>query len=244
MPFVNANGGFITLDDPSSNIGFTEAHGINDAGQVVGDYGDAVSDPDGGNQLQLNGFLNTGAVFTTIDDPLGFSTTLTGINNAGIIVGFYIDGSGMAHGLVDVDGVFITIDDPLGTGGTEVEGINNNDQVVGFYVDGTGQVHGFLDSSPFGNSTILPLVASGGPFTGSPFTTIDDPSLSGCKAFGINDADQIVGSCGGLTVVTGFVATPTTSGGVGPSPVPEPATIFLLGAGLLVMARYRIKRAG
>jgi uncharacterized membrane protein len=243
VPFVRANGGFVTIDDPSTNDVYTEANGINDAGQVVGDYEDAIPDPNGGNQPQLNGFLLNGSVFTTIDDPLGFSTTLTGINNAGIIGGFYNDASGKAHGFVDVDGVFITIDDPLGTGRTEVEGINNNDQVVGFYIDGTGQVHGFLDNHPLGNSTINPLVASGSPFTGSPFTTIDDPSLSDCKAFGINDAGQIVGSCG-FTGITGFVATPTTSGGVGPSPVPEPATIFLLGAGLLVLTRHRIRREG
>jgi len=241
VPFIRGNGGFITIDDPSSNQGFTEANEINDAGQVVGDYGDAVSDPEGGNQLQLHGFLNTGAVFTTIDDPSGFSTTLTGINNAGVIVGFYNDVTGKAHGFVDIGGLFTTIDDPLGTGGTEVEGINNKDQVVGFYIDGTGEVHAFLDNKPFGNSTThQALVASGSPFTGSPFTTIDDPSLSGCKAFGISDGGQIVGSCD----VNGFVATPTTSGGTGPSPVPEPATIFLLGAGLLLMTRYRIRRAG
>jgi hypothetical protein len=245
VPFVSANGGFITIDDPSSNQGYTEANGINDAGQVVGDYGVSIPDPEGGNELQINGFLLNGAVFTTIDDPLGFSTTLTGINNAGIIVGFYTDASGISHGFVDNGGVFLTIDDPLGTGGTEVEGINNNDQVVGFYIDGNGQVHGFLDTNPLGNSTTHPLVAGGSPFGGSPFTTIDDPSLvGGCEALGINDAGQIAGSCFNTAGSTGFVATPTTtSGGSGPSPVPEPATIFLLGTGLLATARYRIRRA-
>jgi hypothetical protein len=45
VPFVSANGGFITIDDPSSNQGYTEANGINDAGQVVGDYGVSLPDP-------------------------------------------------------------------------------------------------------------------------------------------------------------------------------------------------------
>jgi uncharacterized membrane protein len=243
VPFVSANGGFITIDDPLSNIGFTEANGINDAGQVVGDYDVAVPDPNGGNQREQNGFLLNGSVFTTIDDPLGVSTTLTGINNAGIIVGYYIDGSGKAHGLVDVDGVLTTIDDPLGTGGTEVEGINNNGQVVGFYIDANGVSHGFLDNSPFPTS-INPLVATGSPFGGNPFITIDDPSLIDCEAFGINDAGQIAGSCFNSEGSTGFVATPTTtSGGSGPSPVPEPTTIFLSGTFLLVTIRYRTRGA-
>jgi probable HAF family extracellular repeat protein len=71
----------VTLDAPGST--FTQALGLNNKGQVVGDYMDA-----GGN---THGFVWTSASgFTTIDDPNGVGTTVVnGINDHGILVGFY-----------------------------------------------------------------------------------------------------------------------------------------------------------
>jgi probable HAF family extracellular repeat protein len=56
----NSNGTLTTIDDPFATRG-TRALGINDAGQIVGDYQDASGE---------HGFLLSGGTFTTIDDPL------------------------------------------------------------------------------------------------------------------------------------------------------------------------------
>jgi probable HAF family extracellular repeat protein len=85
---AGANHGFllnfgllVTLDAPGST--FTQALGLNNRGQVVGDYTDAAGN--------THGFVWTSAAgFTTIDDPNGVGTTVVnGINDNGVIVGFY-----------------------------------------------------------------------------------------------------------------------------------------------------------
>jgi probable HAF family extracellular repeat protein len=112
------------------------AFGINDAGQIVGGYRDSSGIP--------HGFLYSGGVYTTINDPLGTNGTFAfGINNKSQIVGEYIDSSGIPHGFLYSGGVYTTINDPLGTNGTVAQGINDKGQIVGYYLDSRG-IHGFL----------------------------------------------------------------------------------------------------
>jgi hypothetical protein len=59
----------------------THASGINDGGQIVGQY----KTPD--DTAQPQGFLKTGATYTTINYPGATRTTLERINNSGDIVG-------------------------------------------------------------------------------------------------------------------------------------------------------------
>ena len=59
----------------------TAAWGINDAGQLVGNY----------QALGPHGFLYSGGSVTTIDVPGATYTELAGINDAGKIVGRYED---------------------------------------------------------------------------------------------------------------------------------------------------------
>jgi hypothetical protein len=62
----------------------TQALGVNDLGEIVGDYTLANGD--------MLGFLDNGGVFSTINPPGGGSTpavTVNGINDLGHIVGFY-----------------------------------------------------------------------------------------------------------------------------------------------------------
>ena len=61
----------------------TVALGINDLGDIVGDYIGA----DG----LMHGFLDANGVFTSFDPPGSISTTANGINDLGQIVGFYTD---------------------------------------------------------------------------------------------------------------------------------------------------------
>src|SRR5882762_11699694 len=124
----------------------TGASGINNLGQIVGGY----VLPDG----TRHGFLYSGGVFTTIDDPN--TTTLTsealGINNSGQIVGAFDlntpEGGHVfegAHAFVYSGGVFTTLDYPAtGVTHTTARKINNSGNIVGVYrFNGPG--NGFLD---------------------------------------------------------------------------------------------------
>src|SRR5258707_1379444 len=95
---------FTALDDPSARTGgATEAFGINAAGQVVGQYRNASG---------LHGFLLSGGMYTTLDDPLATSGTVaSGINDTGQIVGYYQNASGF-HGFLYSSGTYTTLDDP------------------------------------------------------------------------------------------------------------------------------------
>jgi hypothetical protein len=74
-------GQLVTLDAPGSI--FTQALGLNNNGQVVGQYMDSQENTHGFVWTAQNGF-------TTIDDPNGIGTTIVnGINDAGVLVGFY-----------------------------------------------------------------------------------------------------------------------------------------------------------
>jgi hypothetical protein len=65
--------------------------GINNFDQIVGEYYNGPI-PGGGFQTE-NGFLYSGGVFTTLNDPAGTNTVPIGINDKGQIVGYY-DGVG------------------------------------------------------------------------------------------------------------------------------------------------------
>ena len=82
---------FTTLDVPGAND--TRAFGINNAGQVVGLFGDSSGSG-------TRGFINTGGTFTTLDVPGASFTEARGINDAGQVVGFFADSSSVFHGFV------------------------------------------------------------------------------------------------------------------------------------------------
>ena len=81
--------------------------GINDFGDVVGDYVDSA-----GNR---HGFLRSKGVYTTLDVPGAVFTVAEAINIFGQITGLYIDANGNQHGFVLCLGIYATIDVPGGT---------------------------------------------------------------------------------------------------------------------------------
>ena len=130
---------FTSFSDPNATDG-TVPDDINDSGQIVGHYT--------GTDNNFHGFLyNVGSSsYVTLTDPLGTSTYANGINNSGLIVGFYGDfsasgGSSATHAFTyDSSKIsssttprYVSFDDPSAAGATSANGINDSGQIVGNY---------------------------------------------------------------------------------------------------------------
>ena len=115
-----ANGAIVTFDPPGAGTGdnsgaVSVTTGINDRGDIVGNYFDSGT-PFAG----THGFVRwAGGNFTTIDDPDARSsptspifTVTSGISDTGAMVGGYSDTVTLHGYLRKPDGTFITIDGP------------------------------------------------------------------------------------------------------------------------------------
>ena len=90
-----SDGKLYRLEFPGATA--TQAFGVNDGDEVVGDYTDGT-----GNSATTHGFAwAPGFGFETVDDPQGIgATTINGVNDRGSLVGFYTDSNGNTDGLV------------------------------------------------------------------------------------------------------------------------------------------------
>jgi hypothetical protein len=93
--FLKVGRTFIDLAVPGASS--TMALGVNDHDEVVGTY--TVGS---GSSAVMHGFTwKPGKGFTTVDDPHGIgTTTINGVNNAGDLVGFYVDAAGNTDGFL------------------------------------------------------------------------------------------------------------------------------------------------
>jgi hypothetical protein len=93
--FLLANGKTTAINYPGSSQ--TQALGINNNDEVVGDY--TVGS---GNNATMHGFTwYPGFGFHKVDAPAGSdTTTINAVNECGDIVGFYVDGAGNTDGLL------------------------------------------------------------------------------------------------------------------------------------------------
>jgi probable HAF family extracellular repeat protein len=129
------------------------------------------------------------ATWTEIDFPGASSTSISGVNNNGDMVGTYSNpGSSTIHGFADMAGVFTTVDPP-GSVFADATGINDSGAIVGTYSTDNQSGHGFL-------------------LQGGTYTTIDFPGAKFTWCVGINNAGQIVGFYKDTTFKTvGFLLT-------------------------------------
>jgi probable HAF family extracellular repeat protein len=137
--------------------------------------------------------------FRTYDVPVkgAYQTWLTGINNDGTMVGWYLDRHGDTHGFTVTNGQFKRQD--FGPE-TEIWGINGNGDFVGLYDDPCEEeicAEGFL----FHGKTVTKI---GPPW----FTTPPEDDAPDSEAVGLNDADVVVGGAGdGFGGDIGFILT-------------------------------------
>lgn len=224
--FLIPHGGSVTpISIPGASS--SAAFGINDKGNIVGQYGVGAQTP---------GFYlgsNSGTP-VRIDAPAGADTVnVQGVNNSGQVVGFYVGNDGQDHGFqaniasaVKGQITGTAIGDPTlptipGEPGatfvfSQILGVNDKGIAVGYYGDSTTSQHGFLYNLSTGAYTFL-----------------DDPSegfdngVEVTQITGINNLGQITGFYSDSSgVFHGFVADPTAA-------APEPGSIVLAGFGLL-----------
>ncbi len=224
------SGGTLSTYIPNNGVSAI-AFGINDHGVIVGQYTTQAD--------TTPGYVLNGTTLTTIHAPSGPDVVnAQGINNNGLVVGFYVGTDGQVHGFMTqynaasppstLTGTAIADPTivPVETGATfvfsQILGINDQGIAVGYYGDSTTSQHGFLYNTHTGTYTFL-----------------DDPSeafnngVEVTQITGINNADEITGFYTDANgVAHGFVA----------SAVPEPGTMGLMAIGLSGIVGYAARR--
>lgn len=143
-PDISGNYAFTTLDS-NKDLTFNQLLGINDTGVIAGYFGSGAK-----------GHPNKGYTITkpygqgnyrNENFPGSAQTQVTGLDNEGITVGFWVDGKGANNGFYDSSGRFHTVNFPTDNNASpqvdQLLGVNDNQIAVGFYTDGKGVNHGF-----------------------------------------------------------------------------------------------------
>jgi hypothetical protein len=165
--FFLSGGTFTEYDVPGAVS--TVVLGINDAASFTGGF-----DPGSG---IFQGYVSVGGTITSFSVPGAILTLAYEINNSNqLVVGYYIDGSGILHGYFrDANGALHFPIDPPGSVGTVLFGLNDKNWVVGRYADSSGVTHGLFFVPP------------------NQFSTFDYPGSTFTSLNGINDKGFICG---------------------------------------------------
>jgi probable HAF family extracellular repeat protein len=221
--FFLTNGGntVITLPSVTATTTAEAAFGINDHGTIVGQYSDSATGTSPGFVFAKGSFATLNPV---ANDQQVFAQ---GINNNGLVVGFYNTDGVHDHGFLynSLTASYSLLADPVVPNllFTQFLGINDHQEAVGYYQTIDGSQHGFLYN-----------VATGS------YTFLDDPNaatsgLSITQITGISDSGEIAGfyvdANSGLQ--RGFVAM---------SSVPEPNSMVLGAIGATLTAGYAVAR--
>jgi hypothetical protein len=172
--------GFVGFDftGATSSILTGVNNSVNNKMTIVGYAAPSQSSPIG---LRMDFSFDPATGATTIANlqqvyfPGSQFTVPTKINDAGQIVGLYIDSGGKQHGFLFSKGQYSTIDFP-GAAATEALAINNwpVPAIAGDYVDLVGKVHGFVS-------------------IGGQFLPVNANFASNLSVTGFNDLGQMAG---------------------------------------------------
>ena len=188
---------------------FTVVTGINNRGDATGFCNDASGQ---------HGFVLTGAKFSRLDFPGSLLTDPYKINDLGMIVGAFVDGSGLVHGFSYSKGAWTQIDFP-GASDTEAYAVNSAGDIAGVYDANQPVTHGFVLSegrfqtieTPYGIQSAAQgmndfgvITGFGwtdpfaGPYTGfklrnNSFTQFDFPGSHFTLPYSINNANDLAG---------------------------------------------------
>lgn len=167
--FLRSAGGSFTslnLGDPAQGM----ANGVNINNMIVG-------------VANNNAFLINNGKQQTLTPPGSSSSIAFGINDSGVIVGQYVNGS-VTPGFVYQNGSFVTVNPTTNAMVTNVQSVNNSGIAAGFYsTDGMHQ-HGFLYNVATKQTTLLPDPSTARTQAGGLFLT---------QFLGINDKGVAVG---------------------------------------------------
>jgi uncharacterized membrane protein len=134
--FVSIEGKVTNFTVPGTDV-FTFAYGMNNLGQVVGSYSDG-NGSHGGFRRDADGTLTF-----PIDYPGAAATVVTGINDRGWMVGYYLNAAGDFHALFMQSPTDFLVYD-VGQSNTDFSGINKRGFISGNYFDTAGVRTGFL----------------------------------------------------------------------------------------------------
>jgi probable HAF family extracellular repeat protein len=164
-------------------------------------------------------------VYTSLDYPGTASTEAVGINNSGIISGWYVTTDDVPQGFTYSEGTFTSFTYPRSSR-TNAKGVNNHGEVAGFY----GTTYSFVDSDGAFTSFGYPgaevtyaygindtgqiagyyQTGSGSPIAffydgQSTFTSIEYPGATETFAYGINNSNVVVGQSANSGTLLGFL---------------------------------------
>jgi probable HAF family extracellular repeat protein len=175
-----ADGAALSLAIPN-HPSSSEFRAINDLGEIAVDAGDGSA---------TSGYVARPPYrpgdFERVDSPNASVTTVTGLNNGGMVVGFAADRRGNVAAFSERNGVWVRYAGP--SSHTEYLGVNDGGTAVGFYTDRRGVDHAF--SRDLGTGKTIRI----------------HPGADDVTATAINDRGQIVGYAAAANgKVKGFV---------------------------------------
>ena len=155
--------------DPPAGTTFLRIWGINNSGQILGEYRDSSQ--------AIHQFLRSadGATFAAIDVPGAAQTYGAGINNLGQVIGTYTDPAGTHSFIRSADGKTYTTFDVPPEGGIATRpglpiAMNDKGEIVGTSFSAASVEWGFLRSAD-----------------GATYATIQVPKAGWTQVLGINN---------------------------------------------------------
>jgi hypothetical protein len=134
----------VTLND-RRDLTFNQLLGINNRGVIAGYFGSgAAGHPNKGYEL-LPPFAQVD--FVNENFPSSAQTQVTGLNDTGTTVGFWVNKAGANFGFYRSHGRFVNVNFPTGANAkppvNQLLGVNNNGIAVGFYTNSNGSNRGY-----------------------------------------------------------------------------------------------------